>query len=548
MEKVGSNQQSSEEKILRRYFIVSASILIIFIVIGVVEVEVVIERAIRILSFWFLLFVCIFVPRRMLKRSKNFRYMVLYIRKNYPMMFYYRNEIQIIKYINFFYKYTAFYLERILKYFLVGTKIKWLSPYRKNWEKGEFWMMIILELYRWVNYLVLYVLKIFYEIVKFFDNATIYKIIRSRILGFMMVTIGYIIIGVKFFICYILSMVIIAFIYYTLSIYLTYKEWMKKYPLSGRNSNLSWVLDMRGFVNRLEFFSKIELIELRVKTILIFDAVNVIKHKFLFNWYKSIIRKYGLKKVTKCWIDIYGLTEVEEKTLIAVKFLNLKEWEKEKLKILEISSNKFTTRFWKKRKWYNSTSMMNPFNAKDEDNFDNSFMRYKNFCNLLEFKLYFMLILSCGLVEEDVWNEKDEMIFDFWKESKLIQGYYLGVLKNYFEFKDVYKFVKEVDIKIYEKEKDFIKFYDNYVINKGIFIFIKNAHIYHLEKVITDEEYKFLKNIGSLVFMYNLELDINKKEWKEIMEKHNYIEVIKGLKEKGYLTEEIIKYLESLDN
>jgi hypothetical protein len=102
-EKVESNQQSSEEKILRRYFIVSVSILIIFVVIGVVEVEIVVERAIRILSFWFLLFVGIFVPRRMLKRSKNFRYMILYIRKKYPMMFYYRNQIEIIKYINFFF-------------------------------------------------------------------------------------------------------------------------------------------------------------------------------------------------------------------------------------------------------------------------------------------------------------------------------------------------------------------------------------------------------------------------------------------------------------
>jgi hypothetical protein len=274
MEKIGSNQQSSEEKILRRYFIVSVSILIIFVVIGVVEVEIVVERAIRILSFWFLLFVGIFVPRRMLKRSKNFRYMILYIRKKYPMMFYYRNQIEIIKYINFFFKYTAFYLERILKYFLVGTKIKWLSPYRKSWEKGEFWMRIILELYRWVHYLILYVLKIFYEIIKFFDNATIYKIIRSRILGFMMVTIGYIIIGVNFFICYILSMVIIAFIYNTLNIYVTYKEWMKKYPLAGRLGNLSIVLNMRGFVNRLEFFSKLELYELRSKTLLYEELIK----------------------------------------------------------------------------------------------------------------------------------------------------------------------------------------------------------------------------------------------------------------------------------
>lgn len=112
----------------------------------------------------------------------------------------------------------------------------------------------------------------------------------------------------------------------------------------------------------------------------------------------------------------------------------------------------------------------------------------------------------------------------------------------------VITFVKEVDIKIYEKEKDFITFYDKYVTKEGIFLIIKNAYIYHLEKVITDEEYILVKNIGALLFMSNLELDINKKEWKEIIEKHNYIEVIKGLKEKGYLTEGIIKYLESLDN
>jgi hypothetical protein len=32
-----------------------------------------------------------------------------------------------------------------------------------------------------------------------------------------------------------------------------------------------------------------------------------------------------------------------------------------------------------------------------------------------------------------------------------VQKFYLGVLKNYFEFKDVYKFVKEVEKKIEEK-------------------------------------------------------------------------------------------------
>jgi hypothetical protein len=41
----------NEEKFVRKYFIICASILILFIVLGVVETEIVIERAIRILSF-----------------------------------------------------------------------------------------------------------------------------------------------------------------------------------------------------------------------------------------------------------------------------------------------------------------------------------------------------------------------------------------------------------------------------------------------------------------------------------------------------------------
>jgi len=102
---------------------------------------------------------------------------------------------------------------------------------------------------------VLYILKIFYEVVKFFDNATPIKIIKSRILGFMLVAIGYIVIGVNFFICYVASLLIITGIYYTLNIYVTYKERMEKYPSAGKLKNLSDVLLLRGFSNRLEFFS-----------------------------------------------------------------------------------------------------------------------------------------------------------------------------------------------------------------------------------------------------------------------------------------------------
>jgi hypothetical protein len=76
-------------------------------------------------------------------------------------------------------------------------------------------------------------------------------------------------------------MLIMAGIYYTINIYVTYKEWMKKYPLAGSLSNLQWVLIARGFVNKLEYFSKIEIEKLRLKTILIF---HVIKHPRVLNY------------------------------------------------------------------------------------------------------------------------------------------------------------------------------------------------------------------------------------------------------------------------
>jgi hypothetical protein len=41
--------------------------------------------------------------------------------------------------------------------------------------------------------------------------------------------------------------------------------------------------------------------------------------------------------------------------------------------------------------------------------------------------------------------------------------------------------------------------------------------------------------------MYNIGLDININEWNEIVEKKNYKEVIKGLQEKGVLSEEMKK-------
>jgi hypothetical protein len=313
---------------------------------------------------------------------------------------------------------------------------------------------------------------------------------------------------------------------------------MKKYPLA-RNNNLSIVLNVRGFVNRLEFFSKLELYKLRSKTLL---YEKVIKHKYVVNYIKSIKRKYGLKKVTRCWLSINALVEVEEKTLVAKRFLNLKEGEEENLKFIEISSNKFTKRFWKKRKWYNSTSMIDLFNAKDEDNFDNMFMRYKNFCNLLEFKFHFMWTLLCTYGGEKIWNEKNEMVVDYWKETDLVQKFYLGVLKNYFEFKDVYKFVKEVEKKIEEKGGWF-EVYDKHVMKTSLLDFIiLNQQWYNLEK-ITKEEYDCFFFLLELQFMYNLGLVINFNELLEIVEKKDYIKLLKSLKEKELIDDKVLENL-----
>jgi hypothetical protein len=41
----------NEEVIIKRYFIISGIILVLFILLGIVDIEIIIERAIRIFSF-----------------------------------------------------------------------------------------------------------------------------------------------------------------------------------------------------------------------------------------------------------------------------------------------------------------------------------------------------------------------------------------------------------------------------------------------------------------------------------------------------------------
>jgi len=527
MEK-NENQQNREEIFLRKYFIVSAGVLVVFILLGITDVNIIIERAITIFGFWIMLFLSIFLPRRMLKKSRKFRYLMLYIRKHYPIILYYRERLNIIKYINFFFEYTRFYLERGLKYVLVGTKIRWLRPYRKNWEKGEYISIIIIELYRWVHYLVLYILKIFYEVVKFFDNATLIKIIKSRIFGFMIVTIGYIIIGVNFFICYVVSLLIMVGIYYTLNIYVTYKEWMEKYPSAGKLKNLSDVLLLRGFTNKLEFFSKLEIKEIRNRTLL---YIIVMKIKGVL-YLKSIARKYGVVYATKLWINVInGLASIDEKTKIADVFLTKKE--KEEAKMIEISKYEFTARFWKKREWYENDSVMQ-LDAKMVDNFTNVMEVYsKNFCNLLDFKLYFIYVMMGCFDVKNVWDDSENRIVkDFWNQSNDIQNFYLKILSNYFEFKDIYIFVKEIEKKIKE-EGDSIKFFDKYIIKTTAWEQMKNLTNLKHHEIITKKEFELLKLMLLYSLMGELGFVVNNKEFEEILHKGDFVEEVISLEKKG---------------
>jgi hypothetical protein len=47
--------------------------------------------------------------------------------------------------------------------------------------------------------------------------------------------------------------------------------------------------------------------------------------------------------------------------------------------------------------------------------------------------------------------------------------------------------------------------------------------------------------------MNNLGFEINKKELDELWEKYNYIEILKGLNEKGYLFNELQEHTKHFD-
>jgi hypothetical protein len=212
----------------------------------------------------------------------------------------------------------------------------------------------------------------------------------------MMVTIGYIIIGVKFFIIYIFSLIIGFFLYTGRNIYIHYKRTKEKdYDVV----ELKNVLILYGYINYVQYIFLYQILDLRYKTSLVFCAIKFQKD-FFFN---SIKRKFGAKQATKYHLSINGAVEVIENDLILVdKKINTKE------KIL-ISKYKFTTDFHLKNLWYISGIPIIENKSAYFYSFYNTIDLLQKYENLLQFKFLFIKdVMGCFFLEDDFEDEQKE--------------------------------------------------------------------------------------------------------------------------------------------
>lgn len=499
-------------------------IIIILLLLHIVEIGFILERAIKIFSFWIIIFLVIFLPRRILRNSKKFRYFVLYLRKHYPIIFYYNFIVVnlLLRCINLIYVMTSFYLERVIRYLIVGTKVKLLNPYKENWEKGEFILKAILEVYSWIYYIYIYIYKIFYEIILFFDTASVYKIIRSRILGFMMVTIGYIIIGVNFFIIYVLTWIIGFFLYTGIHIYVNYKRTKRKdYDLRAlENINVLF-----GYYNYI-ILVETQINELKWKIMLLIQPIKFKKGLY----YNSIKRKYGIEVATKYYLTIFKLITVRKDNLI---YISKVEAEKKNIRYIYLAKYKFFTDFHLKYKWYHKRNSIleNDF----EDSYINTWYKVNDIPNLYFFYIHFIAeILWCFILDEKELNEENEKecmksFNEFWNKETKEGRYFIGYLNEFFEFKDIYKFIK-----IIEKKKNEIGFEGFKKKLQEIDFFILSYNIidaYKLEIINRKETYFLLNYELSVLFLQALEIKYDKEAYIKISE-HLVNEEYESYKEK----------------
>jgi len=556
----------NEEGIFNNFFIIHILILLILINIEVISWEILLERIIKIYG----LLIGIVLLRRILIRSRKFRYLVLYIRKYYFFLFIKRWCFNIYDYVNFSLFYIRFYLIRFLKYFLVGTKIKWLTPYRKNWKKNEIILNILEQIIMLIQYIILYILKLFYEMILFFDTASIYKIIRSRILGFLIITIGYIILGIKFFIFYILSWVLGFFLWNIYLFYLVYNNDISNVSNVSNVSNTSDILDtsyigdtplLKDLDNlkieslifkKIEDLSKIKIRDLRIKCLLNHKVINL-KILTKYNW-NNLYKKYGGKQTTQYMLSysMLELIKVEKKTKIYIEFFKKDFINEKNIEIINISKYEFITKFLEKKEWYenkdfhivsfedeNYINKGKKVKLFEELNFLNAYLFINNrFINFFHYKTWFLFFFLSGAK----WDENDNIIEkDWWNDFNYIQNYYYKRLNNYFEFKDIIDFVKEIENRI-KKEGGTINFYKKYYFKNNINIedTIRLTLYLKHKNIISKKEIDYVEYILGLFVYFNLDMDLNlyKKEIEELnLFYKNEIFVL------GFLHEDFRKFL-----
>lgn len=365
---------------------------------------------------------------------------------------------------------------------------------------------MIIEIYRWIQYIILYIYKVFYEVILFFDEATIYKIIRSRILGFMMVTIGYIIMGVNFFIIYIWSWIIGFFIYTGVHIYINYKKIKKKnYDIE----NLENILILFGYINYIVLiYTQIEDLEKKIRLF-----IYPIKFRKNF-YYDAVKRKYGAKEATKCITTVVSVITVRKDNLI---YINKNEAFQKGIEYIYISKGKFFTDFHLKRIWYVVENSF--FKNKMEDSFVNTILLVEQLPNIFYFHLNFVFeILMCFTINEDKINEINEKEckkkFDlFWNQETKQGKYYLGYLNQFFEFKDIYVFIKLMEEKKneigYEGFKKRLEEINYFEINNNICEMFR-------QKIIDFNEFSFLKFEIIIEFMRVLNIKYDKNYYKQL--------------------------------
>jgi hypothetical protein len=84
-------------------------------------------------------------------------------------------------------EYISYYIQRVVHLLCIGTGHKEIWPYKENRQNGLLILKIVMEIWNVCIYTYVYILKIFYEIIYFYDRKPIKEIVKSRIMGYMMV-------------------------------------------------------------------------------------------------------------------------------------------------------------------------------------------------------------------------------------------------------------------------------------------------------------------------------------------------------------------------